>query len=115
MVTLVMMGKIDGLDLDPIDNKDIGLLTGQTMQDLNRMIQTGVKRKSKTPHVIGNPELVDQFFEFLMQNSKISIREKDSQLVDGVNIRNQYLNDSKSVLFEQFLQKTDFIVSKTSL
>ena len=115
MVTLVMMGKIEGLDLDPIDNKDIGMLTGQTMQDLNRMIQTGVKRKSKTPHVIGNPELVDQFFEFLMQNSKISIREKDSQIVDGVNIRNQYLTDSKSVLFEQFLQKTDFIVSKTSL
>ena len=110
-----MAGRIDGLDLEFIENKDIIWLTGQTNQDLNRMIETGVKRKKKRCNIIGNQDLKDKFFTFLMENSTISIREQDSQLVDGVEIRNQYLNDSKAVLLQQFMDKNDFIVSKTSL
>ena len=113
-----MLGRAPGLehlDLEIIDNREISWLTGQTNQDINRMVQTGLKRKPKKDTAIGNPELIDKFHEFLLENSKISIREKDSQMVDGIQIRNQYLDDSKSVLFEKFLQKTEFEVSKTSL
>ena len=114
-VTLVMAGRIEGMDLEIIENKDLTWLTGQTSQDLNRMFETGIKRKPRKEHVIGDPELIDQFHQFLMENSSISNREQDSQLVDGTEMRNRYLNDSKSVLFEQFLQKSDKIVSETSL
>lgn len=115
MVLLVMLGRVPGMDLEVIDNSDISWLTGQTNQDLNRMIKTGITRKQKRAHVIDDPDLIVKFHQFLLDNSKIAIREADSQLIDGVPVRHQYLNDSKSVLFEQFIQRNEFIVSKTSL
>ena len=113
-----MLGQAPGmehLDLELIDQRDICWITGQTCQHLNRMVETGIKRKPKKDTTIGDPVLIDKFYEFLLENSKISIREKDSQLKDGVQVRNQYLDDSKSVLFEKFIQKNEFVVSKTSL
>ena len=115
MVTLVMLGQVPGMDLDVIENKDLSWLTGQTNQDLNRMIRTGIIRKHKKAFVIDDPDLILKFHQFLLENSKIAVKEADSQLIDGVPVRHQYLNDSKSVLFEKFLQTHEFRVSKSSL
>ena len=118
MTTLVMSGRAPGLehlDLEVIEDKDICVLTGQTPQDLNRMVQTGINRKPKKETTIGNPDLIDKFHNFLLENSKIAIRDGDSQIINGTHTRNQYLNDSKSVLLEKFIQNYDFDASKTSL
>ena len=118
MTTLVMSGRAPGfehLNLEVIDDKEICFLTGQTPQELNRMVQTGINRKKKKETVIGDPDLIDKFYNFLLENSKIAIRDGDSQIINSVHTRNQYLNDSKSVLLEKFIQNYDFMVSKTSL